>query len=220
MLVGSSQSRSSGPSTSALAMATRWRWPPERESLTLDDKISSRPIPSSSSSSRALCSPACRASRPLTRSHGSITASSTVRVGGSEPYGSCETTPHRRLSATSSWFEASERSAPKSDTLPETGVTCPEMQRMSVVFPLPDSPTIETLSPASRRRENSLSARTAFRFREGGKSIVSFRMSSSTLFTPLSPVQAARSPAPPSGGFSDGRRSRGALLPRRSFPPS
>ncbi len=85
MLVGSSQRSSSGPRMRALAMATRWRCPPERESLTLEERMSSSPRPSSSRSSRARFSASFLVSRPRTMSHGSRTASRTVRVGGRDP---------------------------------------------------------------------------------------------------------------------------------------
>ena len=129
--VGSSSTSSWERPSSARAMASVWRCPPD--SWLAGRRRSSMATPSSSSRARAATcisasesNPVCRSSRPRNRLATASRFSQRAR--------SCHTTPRPAR-------------PPSMCTSPESGVMAPAMHSTSVVLPAPFSPTKATSSP-------------------------------------------------------------------------
>ncbi len=152
--VGSSATRIGGSFARARAIATRCCWPPEVAdgSLSAWSAIStcSRSAIARASRSFGVQSPA--------KSIGSITFSTTVRVGSS--WKNWKITPTARPRQTAvcpsvRWF----RCAPATQTSPAVARSIPVIMFMRVDFPQPDLPTTAMNSPASTWRFAPWSAR-------------------------------------------------------------
>ena len=155
---GSSSTTSRGSSTSARAMATRWRWPPDSSAGRRLVTDSARPTRSSQVTARRRCS--ARPPMPNERS-GSATMSPTLIAGFSDVYGfwntywiSCRSL--RRLSP-----RAVVTSCPSTRTRPLVGWASRSSIRATVVLPDPDSPTSPRVSPRATLRLTSSTARNA-----------------------------------------------------------
>ena len=88
MDTGSSAMSSRGPMTSAAAIATRWRWPPESSCGYRSRNASAGERPTVSSASAMRRSRSLRGIRRSCTSSGSIIVSCTVNRGSSDSYGS------------------------------------------------------------------------------------------------------------------------------------
>src|SRR6266545_3688094 len=145
---GSSIRSSEGSCTSARAMATRCRMPPD-SSWGYVASNPSRPT----SASRSLARPAELLRSSPSTSTGSITLSKTVRHG--RRTGSWNTMPMSRLGPSTG--------RPRKVTLPAERWSRPARIFSRVVFPHPDWPTIVTNSPATISTEMPARACTCAR---------------------------------------------------------
>ena len=151
---GSSATISSGSSASAAAIPTRWRCPPDSSCGRRSRMTLQRPTWSSSAGPRRRAPWASprrtRRAAPGWCGHRPARVERPVRV---LEHGLDVATEAAQLRA-SPLPTAATRSG-----LPAVGGVRPRMQRPSVVLPLPDSPTMATISPAAMRRETPSSAR-------------------------------------------------------------
>ena len=153
-LVGDDDTR--GSTASALAMAMRWRCPPEnwlgRPSRASPDS----PTRSMSSLQRSSRFPA--STRRWTRSSSRSTWRTLMR-GLSDEYGSWKTIWMARRSSA---LRLGPSSRPSKRTVPAVGTNWPTMHLATVVLPHPDSPTSPSTSPRSTLRLTSPTACSRF----------------------------------------------------------
>ena len=165
-----------GPSTSAAAITTRWRWPPDSSCGYRSQKRAAGRNPAFSSAAAAI---AVRSSPRLPMPwicSGSWTSAPTVIRGLRDWYGSWNTIWIRRRSLR----RPVERiGAPSNCTSPPVGGSNPSSTRPSVDLPQPDSPTIPSTSPRLQVRSTPSSAGRRGRVPRIGKCTSSSRISNS-----------------------------------------
>ncbi len=213
-VVGSSASRSFGSHASAIAIAARWRIPPENSCGKLDARAAGMPTCSSSSPARR------RAWAPLATPCSSIgsTIWSPTRCTGLNAFiapWKTIATSRQRCGATvrsprSRTFSPSSRTRPAALAV---GGSNPISARIVVVLPLPDSPTSPSRWPRSTENETSW---TAWSSRLCGRSNQTWRSSTWSSGAALTTAPSAAPAAAGSGGRT-GARSAGAGSAR---PPS
>ena len=151
-VVGSSAIRSFGSHDSAIAIATRWRMPPESWWGYCASRCSGAGIPTAASNSMlrlvAVASSSSRCSCSV-----SINWVPIVSTGLSEVIGSWNTTASDRPRSLRSFSgESCSRSCPSNITRPESfaffGSNC-RIARDSMVLPQPDSPTTPSVLPGA-----------------------------------------------------------------------
>ena len=162
--MGSSAISSRGSHEMAMAPTMRWRMPPESWCGYSRTRASGAGILTAVRSSRARDQAVRRDAPSCTRSD-SATWSPTVKSGLSDAIGSWRIIairlPRRRRISRS---DLVTRSSPSKRTAPDAMRAAGGSKRMiesaSVVLPEPDSPTMPSVSPASRRNEMSETAST------------------------------------------------------------
>ena len=183
--VGSSPTSSAGSQAIARAIATRCCSPPDSSDGT---RCSFSPRPTSSRFSVAF-STRWRAVPRRANSIGNMAFSSAVSVGSS--WKNWNTIPTRtpRQAASSSWPISSIR-RPSTTTRPLLGRSMPVTMLRIVDLPLPDDPTIETISPCPICRSTPRSA---------GNSTEPVRYDFSTPTSSMSGPPSPPVPDPPPG---------------------
>ena len=140
---GSSRTMSSGRDASALARATRWRWPPLNSCGYRRPASGGRPTWSSTSATRLRIS--AGETERLTIMASAI-VSRTRRRGFSDDHGSWKTACTFVRYSRSSGPASACTSRPSSRTRPLVGRSRRSSMRAVVVLPHPDSPTSPTVS--------------------------------------------------------------------------
>ena len=144
-VVGSSAMRTRGSESSAAAIATRCRMPPE--SSCGYERATRASSPTSARSARARCE---RSERLPVRA--AVICTPHGSVGASDVKGSCgsQTIPPPRCFFKRPWSDSRSYSCPPSDTVPlaesAEGVSAHSV-RASIDFPAPDSPTMTRVRP-------------------------------------------------------------------------
>ena len=152
--VGSSARTIAGSPTSARAMATRWRSPPDSSA----GRWPARAASPTSSSASAACGSRCRRATPA-YSRPSATFSRAVRR--SMRWNCWNTNPMRRPRTAASRASRSVlTSTPSMRTVPVDGRCSAPTMLSSVDLPEPDGPTMTANSPASTVRSTPSRART------------------------------------------------------------
>src|SRR5712692_5269020 len=146
-----------GSAASALAIATRWRCPPDSARGSARACRSSRPT--SPASSAILTRRRSRGQPWCSRSTSSIVCSTVCR-GSRLVYGSwktiCTSRPRRRRSRVVR--AGVERSCPQARMVPALGRSRPTIILAIVVLPEPDSPTIASEPPSGSENDTSSTA--------------------------------------------------------------
>ena len=153
--VGSSASTTSGSLLNARAIATRWRWPPDKAEGR-NDARSARPTCSSRSAARRR---AARGERPASNS-GSSTFSTAVHSSIRWNAWKTKPTAVRRIRASAFSPNPSMR-RPASESAPPEGRSSPPNRCSSVDFPQPLGPITATVSPEATSRSTPSTARTS-----------------------------------------------------------
>ena len=130
-VVGSSRNTATGSFTSAVAMESRWRCPPDN-SLLRDLRLLNSPTLSSSSSADA-CVSYSAANRPII----------SCRLSWSKKLACCSCTPIIALT----WRGLSDTLTPLTKASPESASRSPSMISIVVVLPAPFGPSIPNTSP-------------------------------------------------------------------------
>ena len=148
--VESSSTSTRGRRSSALAMARRWRWPPDRVDPRSPTTVSSpsgsaSTNPSAATTTRAASISSSVTSLPRVRLSRTVSAKRKVswRTGATMPDAPSE--------------PSSETSTPPRSTRPAVGWTRPQSRETIVLFPDPVAPTMATDSPGWIRNERSAS---------------------------------------------------------------
>ncbi len=162
-VVGSSQMISFGRFRSAMAMATRWRMPPENWCGQASSRRAASGMPTVSSALAARSRAAAGPNRSWAAMASAICAP-MVSTGFSVADGSWKT---MAISRPRTWRSSAgfspTSSRPSSLTEPEAmrpgGSIRPRIEKPVTLLPEPDSPTSPTISPASSENDTSLTAR-------------------------------------------------------------
>jgi hypothetical protein len=192
--VGSSSTTISDWQASARAIATRWRWPPDRAVGDRLAKSAGRPTSSRSAPTRSALS--ALAPMPCTSS-ASRSEAPIERLGLSDDNGFCCTSwMARRCSSLRRWG----RAVPFSRISPDVGGYMPRIMLATVLLPDPDSPTIARHSPLCDGKRDRL--RRVDRIRTGSEGLgdgIKFEDWSAHVVASASWISSG---APKSGEFS------------------
>ncbi len=164
-VVGSSASSRAGSHSSARAMPTRWRMPPDSSCGNCFSRASGSPMPTRRSSSPARSSAARRPS-PVCQRRISVSWRPMDSTGFSEVAGFWKIIAMRRpRMAASRAGGAASRSSPSNTMRPaviRAGGGCKRSRlRLVTVLPLPLSPTMPSVSPGRTWKSTPSTARTA-----------------------------------------------------------